>query len=171
MSSVQTEIFEKICSLSNSVDVSQVVIPNCPFVKDAWDDNDLTILNLFNIALQLECDLKTQIDEVASQLDRNNPIISGLNLCCCSVDCNTNTAEIRLSDALTTIIECVCAAKAKAEEALETANSANASIGSLQSQITSLQTNVTSLLATRVDTLLRLACIETRLDNASIPGC
>src|SRR5687768_3799988 len=51
MTSIQESIFEKVCALSGSLDVQNVVIPDCAFIQDAWDDNDLTVLNLFNLVL------------------------------------------------------------------------------------------------------------------------
>jgi len=167
MSNVQEAIFDKICSLSGQVDVSQVVIPAC--LIEAWDKQDLTILNLFNLALEQECLLKAQIDTLTAELDYNNPIIKGLNFCCCSVDCNTSTAEIRLSDALTQIIECVCNAKAQAEQALSLANSAQDSVNALQTQIDALEAFKTTQTSLNIDLQLRLLAVENK--TACLPDC
>lgn len=167
MSDVQIAIFEKICSLSGDVDVTQVTIPAC--LIPAWDENDFTILNLFNLALEASCNIQAQVTELSGALDRNNPIISGLNFCCCSVDCNTSTAEIRLSDALTQIIECVCKARAEASVAKQTADDALYLTGSLQTQVTALQTNVNSLLTSRINILVDIAAIKTKTD--CLPVC
>lgn len=172
---LQEQIFNKICQLSGSLDVNSVVIPNCPFLQDAWDDNDFTILNLFNMSLQLECDLKAQIDSLDAKLDTNNPIITGLNFCCCSVDCNTDTAEIRLSDALKQIIECVCTAKAIADAANINANRAFdqgvVTFNAIFDPVNGLNKQIADLTTFKTETLVRLACIETRIDNYGIPNC
>lgn len=173
LTQIQSDIFDKICQLSGSFDVNNVVIPNCPFLQDAWDDQDFTILNLFNMSLQLECELKAQIDALDAKLDTNNPIVSGLDFCCCSVDCNTGTAEIRLTDALKQIIECLCIAKAEAKAAYDLAASYSSTISQLQVDVGNLKDFNTAQVIINQGIATRLCKIEKYFINEgiSLPTC
>jgi len=165
MSSVQTEIFERICKLIGDTNVSEVVIPAC--LIDAWNQSDYTILNLFNLALSNQCALDAQIVELGSTLNNLNPLVN-VELCCCDT-CNATTPpyQLRLSEALQKIVECVCSAKSEAATALAAAQNAQNTANILQTQVTSLQLSVASLVTANTQTQIRLACIETRLDNAT----
>jgi outer membrane murein-binding lipoprotein Lpp len=164
---IQAEIFGKICEIIGDIDVSEVVIPVC--LQEAWDKNDLTILNLFNLSLSSLCSQKAEIDQLKTDLDTVNPIVD-VNLCCCADSCDT-TAVIRLSDALTKIVECVCAARAEAKAAQDTADAANNLVNVLNTKITNLETANCNLIRQQTYINCRLANIESKLDTAGISDC
>lgn len=107
MTSVQIEMFNRICQLIGDTDASKVLIPIC--LQTAWNNSDLTVLNLFNLVLTNACDLQTQITNLGNNLTTINPTVTVRNITNC---CNGCTVELSLSDALNNIITEICNLKA-----------------------------------------------------------
>lgn len=116
LSNVQGEIFDKICQLIGDTDVSTVNIP-C-LLEPAWIDQDKTILNYFNYILEVACTQKQAITEINDSITTVDPLVSVCLKCCEGSSCNT--PQIRLSEALEKIINCLCEAKARITSLEET---------------------------------------------------
>jgi hypothetical protein len=115
MSAVQEEIFNRICQLIGDTDVTEVNIPDC--LKDAWDNDDLTILNLFNFILDQQCVLKNSIDAVGTEGLTVDSLITIYNPCPTNCQCeDIPTVTIKLKDALNDMITCLCNARAQIKD-------------------------------------------------------
>ncbi len=157
MSDIQSRIFDKICSISNLTDVSTIIIPAC--LVEAWDNNDITVLNLFNLALSASCSLQEQINNVITAQETLNPTVTIRQVTNCA--CNNCTVQIKLSDALNNIITEICALKATVSFLQTQVNTVEAAYTGLQDQLTALATFNSNQILTNIDLQLRVTALET----------
>lgn len=167
MSQVQSDIFNKICELSGTTDISSITIPSC--LIDAWNNQDLTILNLFSLTLNNACELQTQITNNLEAQNNLDPLVS-ICLSCCSPDgdCNS-TAKVQLSIALEKIIQCICDAKAQINTLINQVNILESSYNGLQEQLTVLTTFNTQQVILNLQLQQAIAGIKCGLDSEGIP--
>jgi len=131
LSNVQLDIFNKVCELAGDLNITSIEFP-CS-LQDAWEDQDPTILNLLQYMVDIQCEQKTLLEEVASYVNNKTPV-GGIKiidpfvkvcLACCTPGCTTDTPVVLLlSEALEAMVTCICVAKDQAKEALEKAEDA-----------------------------------------------
>lgn len=137
LTELQNQIATKLCELVGDVDMSTVVIPGC--LLSAWNglEQDKTILNLFNFALQTSYQQQAQLNSLPTT---NDPIITLDYKCCVDNPC-FESVEVKISTHLQQIINCICELKTKVVEletivdSLPTASEFNA----LQTQVNCIQ--------------------------------
>jgi len=112
LTSIQQTFFEKICKLIGDVDLSKINVPAC--LKEAWDNSDPSILNYISFLLEQHCLLKESISNIVESQETLDPLVT-ICLACCSESNCTGTTTIKLSQALTEIVQCLCNAKAEIE--------------------------------------------------------
>ena len=166
MSDVQGVIFDKVCSISDDLDVSLVNTDVCEFSKTTWDDGVKTISNLFDLSLELSCSLKTELTALELTLDTLDPIVS-VDLCCCSASCPPPPTQ-RLSTTLTALVDCLCVTKSRADEAFALADGFSSQIATLTDQInnptTGLNKKVTDLIAANMALQAIVAILSGRMN-------
>lgn len=119
LTDVQRTIFEKVCELAGNLNIESIEFP-CS-LQDAWEDQDPTILNLLQYVVNIQCEQKSLIESIQTQLPEINPQVE-VCLSCCGDNCGST--KLLLSEALAKIIECLCDTKTKAENALAQAEQA-----------------------------------------------
>lgn len=120
MTEVQRIVFNKICALSASIDVSEIRFP-CS-LQTAWQSENPTLLNLLSYIVEVQCNQNELINTLTTNVENINPKV---NVClrCCDGD-NCGSTELLLSEALNKIVECLCRALTLAEDASQTASNA-----------------------------------------------
>lgn len=163
---IQEAIFDKVCKLSGAIDVKTIDLPLC--VKEAWDQNNGTILNLLEYMLDIQCEQQQFINSL--DLQNINPFVK-VCLACCTPGCTTDTPVVLLlSEALDKIVTCLCVAKTTADLALKTAQDAfYQSDTVLKTQIDQQQIIINSLVNQNIITQTSLCKIEKALTDAGIP--
>lgn len=119
LTEIQKVIFDKICSLSGSLNIESIEFP-CS-LQDAWEKQDPTILNLLQYVVNIQCEQNSLIANLQGQLSTLNPEVE-ICLSCCGDNCGST--KLLLSEALTKIVDCLCVTKAEAANALAIANNA-----------------------------------------------
>lgn len=119
LTEIQKVIFDKICSLSGSLNIESIEFP-CS-LQDAWEKQDPTILNLLQYVVNIQCEQNSLIASLQGQLSTLNPEVE-ICLSCCGDNCGST--KLLLSQALTKIVDCLCVTKAEATNALAIANNA-----------------------------------------------
>lgn len=173
MSDVQKTIFDKICTLSGDIDVTQINLPLC--VQEGWRTNDPTILGLLTYMLNVQCEqsqLLTTLDQhVNARVEVNgiktiDPYVEVCLACCGDSSCS-GTTTVLLSQALESIITCLCNARTEAANALAQATIARETVnllnGIIFNPITGLEaTNVrlTTLSVTVANLNTRVTALE-----------
>lgn len=166
MSAVQEEIFNRICQLIGDTDVTEVKIPDC--LKDAWDNDDLTILNLFNFILDQQCVLKNSINAVGTEWLTVDSLITIYNPCPTNCQCeDIPTVTIKLKDALNDMITCLCNARAEIKDLQNNLEILNQDVQTVKVQYSNLSKSVCDLTGTNPNILTRLARLECIVDGGS----
>jgi hypothetical protein len=148
LSSVQMDIFNKICTLIGDIDITTIQIPTCFY--DSWNaqnpkESDKTLLNLLSYMLDVECQQKQLLDQVNSQLPTLDPQVQICLSCCTPEGACSTTATLLLSQALQKIVDCICNVKAIAENALAQANNAYSKATEYEKKIVDLEYSVCRL--------------------------
>lgn len=108
LTSVEYSIATKVCELVSLTDASNITIPDC--FKDAWATKDKTILEFLSFLLTQACEQKTSITNIQDQLIRLDPLVTVDYKCCSDNPCVT-VGEVKLSQALENIVNCLCSLK------------------------------------------------------------
>lgn len=170
MTSVQTEIFNRICQLIGDTNVSTVLIPNC--LKDAWATEDKTILNLFNFVLQNQCDLQEQLAEATSTLSTLNPTVTIKNVDNCYTDCTDCTVELTLSGALNKIITEICNLKAVTTDLQSQLDATNKDLRLVKTDYEKFNTFIKDKTCQIDNLTAQVTNLTIRINNAgTIPPC
>lgn len=173
MSDVQKTIFDKICALSGKIDVTSIQFP-CS-LQTAWTSQDKTILDLLQYMINVQCsqnELLTTLDQhVNTRVEVNgiktiDPYVEVCLACCGDSSCS-GTTTVLLSQALESIITCLCNARTEAANALAQATIARETVnllnGIIFNPITGLEaTNVrlTTLSVTVANLNTRVTALE-----------
>lgn len=167
LSEVQSNIFDRICQLIGDTSVTEVVIPSC--LEDAWDDNDLTILNLFNFVLTQQCVLQESIDTINNNQENLNPFVNIIPVCSCN--CTDCRVTVRLTDALNDIIICLCNAKAEIATLQSQVNILTTDLAAVQTVYNSFSNFITTTSCTLVNLQCRMVAAEERMDENGLNAC
>lgn len=140
------KIFELICSLNNTTDMSGVTSFTCSGELGAAFQTLLTttslnptILDLITFLLEQECNTATNVSNIQDTLNNFDPVISGIDYKCCAEPCVTNTS-LKISEHLQNIITCLCNQATRITELESTI------IPNLQSQIDTVNDRITCLI-------------------------
>jgi hypothetical protein len=109
ISYIQEQVALKLCELVGLTDMSGIIIPPC--LVNAWGTNDYTILNLIQTLLNNSCALQGQIDAIDTALLTFDPMITVEWKCCSTAPC-VISPSIKVSEAIQSIIDCICLLKA-----------------------------------------------------------
>ena len=170
MSAVQEEIFNRICQLIGDTDVTEVNIPDC--LKDAWDNDDLTILNLFNFILDQQCVLKNSIDAVGTEGLTLDSLITIYNPCPTNCQCeDIPTVTIKLKDALNDMITCLCNARAEIKDLQNNLEILNQDFTTYKNMLQPRLDAIDSIVANQANIAIQLNCINTKLINLNQTPC
>lgn len=170
MSAVQEEIFNRICQLIGDTDVTEVKIPDC--LKDAWDNDDLTILNLFNFILDQQCVLKNSIDAVGTEWLTVDSLITIYNPCPTNCQCeDIPTVTIKLKDALNDMITCLCNARAEIKDLQNNLEILNQDFTTYKNMLQPKLDTLDSVLLNQTNIAIQLNCINTKLINLNQTPC
>ena len=168
MSAVQEEIFNRICQLIGDTDVTEVNIPDC--LKDAWDNDDLTILNLFNFILDQQCVLKNSIDAVGTEGLTVDSLITIYNPCPTNCQCeDIPTVTIKLKDALNDMITCLCNARAQIKDLETNLEILNQDFTTYKNMLQPKLNTLDSILLNQTSIALAIKGIQCGLIGAGIP--
>ena len=168
MSAVQEEIFNRICQLIGDTDVTEVNIPDC--LKDAWDNDDLTILNLFNFILDQQCVLKNSIDAVGTEGLTVDSLITIYNPCPTNCQCeDIPTVTIKLKDALNDMITCLCNARAQIKDLETNLEILNQDFTTYKNMLQPKLDTLDSILLNQTSIALAIKGIQCGLIGAGIP--
>ena len=168
MSAVQEEIFNRICQLIGDTDVTEVKIPDC--LKDAWDNDDLTILNLFNFILDQQCVLKNSIDAVGTEGLTLDSLITIYNPCPTNCQCeDIPTVTIKLKDALNDMITCLCNARAEIKDLQNNLEILNQDFTTYKNMLQPKLDTLDSILLNQTSIALAIKGIQCGLIGAGIP--
>ena len=168
MSAVQEEIFNRICQLIGDTDVTEVNIPDC--LKDAWDNDDLTILNLFNFILDQQCVLKNSIDAVGTEGLTLDSLITIYNPCPTNCQCeDIPTVTIKLKDALNDMITCLCNARAEIKDLQNNLEILNQDFTTYKNMLQPKLDTLDSILLNQTSIALAIKGIQCGLIGAGIP--
>jgi hypothetical protein len=168
MSAVQEEIFNRICQLIGDTDVTEVNIPDC--LKDAWDNDDLTILNLFNFILDQQCVLKNSIDAVGTEGLTVDSLITIYNPCPTNCQCeDIPTVTIKLKDALNDMITCLCNARAEIKDLQNNLEILNQDFTTYKNMLQPKLDTLDSILLNQTSIALAIKGIQCGLIGAGIP--
>ena len=168
MSAVQEEIFNRICQLIGDTDVTEVKIPDC--LKDAWDNDDLTILNLFNFILDQQCVLKNSIDAVGTEGLTVDSLITIYNPCPTNCQCeDIPTVTIKLKDALNDMITCLCNARAEIKDLQNNLEILNQDFTTYKNMLQPKLDTLDSILLNQTSIALAIKGIQCGLIGAGIP--
>jgi hypothetical protein len=170
MSAVQEEIFNRICQLIGDTDVTEVNIPDC--LKDAWDNDDLTILNLFNFILDQQCVLKNSIDAVGTEGLTVDSLITIYNPCPTNCQCeDIPTVTIKLKDALNDMITCLCNARAQIKDLQNNLEILNQEVINVKSVYTQFSNFLTTATCQLTSLQCRMTAAEERMDENNLNSC
>jgi len=164
MSAVQEEIFNRICQLIGDTDVTEVNIP-CT-LEVAWNDQDKTILNLFNYVLQVQCAQKEQIAGLGTDALTVNSFITINKPCDCGCNCTTT---VTLTQAFNDIITCLCNAKAEIKDLQNNLEILNQEVINVKSVYTQFSNFITSQTILNSSNSIRLSEIESK--TTCLPTC
>jgi hypothetical protein len=164
MSAVQEEIFNRICQLIGDTDVTEVNIP-CT-LEVAWNDQDKTILNLFNYVLQVQCAQKEQIAGLGTDALTVNSFITINKPCDCGCNCTTT---VTLTQAFNDIITCLCNAKAEIKDLQNNLEILNQEVINVKSVYTQFSDFITSQTILNSSNSIRLSEIESK--TTCLPTC
>ena len=168
MSAVQEEIFNRICQLIGDTDVTEVKIPDC--LKDAWDNDDLTILNLFNFILDQQCVLKNSINSVETEWLTVDSLITIYNPCPTNCQCeDIPTVTIKLKDALNDMITCLCNARAEIKDLQNNLEILNQDFTTYKNMLQPKLDTLDSILLNQTSIALAIKGIQCGLIGAGIP--
>ena len=145
-------VVNKICNLATLTDATTTTVPAC--IIAAWNagQEDKTILNLLQFALDQICVLQAEITVLQTPVE---PEVT-LDYDCCSTNSCVTTGKVTLSVALQNIINCICGlntkiesfqtsigdANIKAGDAIDIAQDALDTITAQQNAITALSTKI-----------------------------
>ena len=145
-------VVNKICNLATLTDATTITVPAC--IIAAWNagQEDKTILNLLQFALDQICVLQAEITVLQTPVE---PKVT-LDYACCSTNSCVTTGKVTLSVALQNIINCICGlntkiesfqtsigdANIKAGNAIDIAQDALDTITAQQNAITALSTQI-----------------------------
>lgn len=152
LSVVEMAIANRLCELSDLTDATIITVPAC--IIAAWNagQEDKTILNLLQFALDQICVLQAEITVLQTPVE---PEVT-LDYACCSTNSCVTTGKVTLSVALQNIINCICGlntkiesfqtsigdANIKAGNAIDIAQDALDTITAQQNAITALSTQI-----------------------------
>jgi hypothetical protein len=155
LTTLQNAIATKLCELSESADVSEIIVPDC--LKAAWGTQDETILNFIVFILDQLCSQASTIEDLNTAIENSNPIVT-IDLGCCSDNPCVKTGTIKLSEALDSIITCLCDTKTELATLQEYVgnvdtitnlsqfvNTLNSTVNSIQSTVNTLQSDITCI--------------------------
>lgn len=175
MSDVQKTIFDKICTLSGDIDVTQINLPLC--VQEGWRTNDPTILGLLTYMLNVQCEqsqLLTTLDQhVNARVEVNgiktiDPYVEVCLACCGDSSCS-GTTTVLLSQALESIITCLCNARTEAANALAQATIARETVNLLNGVIFNPITGLEATRAQLATLSITVANLNTRVTALENP--
>lgn len=163
LTSVQYKIALKICELITLTDVSNIEI-DCINLKTAFGTRDKTILEFIDFILEQLCAQLAINASIEDQLENIDPNVT-INLSCCSDNPCVSTGTIKLSVVLQSLANCICEQKGRidtledtiedlqdeVDSAVATANSALATLTTINNSINTLTSLVTTA-NTRSDT-------------------
>ena len=172
LSVVEMAIANRLCELSDLTDATTITVPAC--IIAAWNagQEDKTILNLLQFALDQICVLQEEIDVLQTPVEPNVT----LDYACCSTNPCVTTGTVTLSVALQNIITCICGLKSEVSTLESTVQSLQSEviilnaqindptngIGALQNQLTTQQLTINNL---QKD----IICILSVVDTSSCP--
>ena len=182
LSSVQMDIFNKICTLIGDIDITAIQIPGCFY--DSWNaqnpkESDKTLLNLLSYMLDIECQQKTVLDQVHSSLQTLDPQVQICLSCCTPEGSCSTTATLLLSQALQKIVDCICLVKAEANAAQNAANAAMTKADLVYNAVFNPTSGLSALFTDytkfRLNTQCRVANLETvvqqNISSGDLNGC
>lgn len=172
LSVVEMAIANRLCELSDLTDATIITVPAC--IIAAWNagQEDKTILNLLQFALDQICVLQAEITVLQTPVE---PKVT-LDYACCSTNSCVTTGKVTLSVALQNIINCICGLKSEVSILESTVQSLQSEviilnaqindptngIGALQNQLTTQQLTINNL---QKD----IICILSVVDTSSCP--
>lgn len=172
LSVVEMAIANRLCELSDLTDATIITVPAC--IIAAWNagQEDKTILNLLQFALDQICVLQAEITVLQTPVE---PKVT-LDYACCSTNSCVTTGKVTLSVALQNIITCICGLKSEVSTLESTVQSLQSEviilnaqindptngIGALQNQLTTQQLTINNL---QKD----IICILSVVDTSSCP--
>lgn len=172
LSVVEMAIANRLCELSDLTDATIITVPAC--IIAAWNagQEDKTILNLLQFALDQICVLQAEITVLQTPVE---PKVT-LDYACCSTNSCVTTGKVTLSVALQNIINCICEVKSEVSTLKSTVQSLQSEviilnaqindptngIGALQNQLTTQQLTINNL---QKD----IICILSVVDTSSCP--
>lgn len=140
------KIFELICSLNNTTDMSGVTSFTCSGELGAAFQTLLnntslnpSILDLITFLLKQECATSEKVSNIDITLNNFDPVIKDINYKCCAEPCIENTS-LKISEHLQNIITCLCNQANRITELESTV------IPNLQSQIDTVNERITCLM-------------------------
>ena len=172
LSVVEMAIANRLCELSDLTDATIITVPAC--IIAAWNagQEDKTILNLLQFALDQICVLQAEITVLQTPVE---PKVT-LDYACCSTNSCVTTGKVTLSVALQNIINCICEVKSEITDLKNTVNTLKSEIlvledqinnplngiGALQTQLVTQQISIATLQST-------VACIISQVGTITCP--
>jgi len=172
LSVVEMAIANRLCELSDLTDATIITVPAC--IIAAWNagQEDKTILNLLQFALDQICVLQAEITVLQTPVE---PKVT-LDYACCSTNSCVTTGKVTLSVALQNIINCICEVKSEITDLKNTINTLKSEIlvledqinnplngiGALQTQLVTQQISIATLQST-------VACIISQVGTITCP--
>lgn len=172
LSVVEMAIANRLCELSDLTNATSITVPAC--IIAAWNagQEDKTILNLLQFALDQICVLQAEITVLQTPVE---PKVT-LDYACCSTNSCVTTGKVTLSVALQNIINCICEVKSEVSTLKSTVkslqrevivlnaqiNDPTNGIGALKKQLDTQQIDISTLQST-------VACILSVVDTSSCP--
>jgi len=172
LSVVEMAIANRLCELSDLTNATTITVPAC--IIAAWNagQEDKTILNLLQFALDELCVLQAEITVLQTPVE---PKVT-LDYACCSTNSCVTTGKVTLSVALQNIINCICEVKSEVSTLKSTVkslqrevivlnaqiNDPTNGIGALQNQLTTQQISIATLQST-------VACIISQVGTITCP--
>ena len=131
LSVVEMAIANRLCELSDLTDATTITVPAC--IIAAWNagQEDKTILNLLQFALDQICVLQAEITVLQTPVE---PEVT-LDYACCSTNSCVTTGKVTLSVALQNIINCICEIKSEVSTLKSTVKSLQKEVIVLNAQI------------------------------------
>jgi len=131
LSVVEMAIANRLCELSDLTDATIITVPAC--IIAAWNagQEDKTILNLLQFALDQICVLQAEITVLQTPVE---PKVT-LDYACCSTNSCVTTGKVTLSVALQNIINCICEIKSEVSTLKSTVKSLQKEVIVLNAQI------------------------------------
>lgn len=131
LSVVEMAIANRLCELSDLTDATTITVPAC--IIAAWNagQEDKTILNLLQFALDQICVLQAEITVLQTPVE---PKVT-LDYACCSTNSCVTTGKVTLSVALQNIINCICEIKSEVSTLKSTVKSLQKEVIVLNAQI------------------------------------